>query len=99
MAKKQLTTVKARKYLAGRKLSAGEIFAVNLRGLMAMQGVTATEMQEFMGISETTYYKRLNKRPHEFTVENMERAAKRLGVSPAAMIEGVMAVGGTGVSA
>ena len=98
MAKKQITTVKARKYLAGRKLSAGEIFAVNLRGLMAMQGVTATEMQTYLGIGETTYYKRL-KRPDEFTVENMERAAKRLGVSPAAMIEGVMSVGGTGVSA
>jgi predicted transcriptional regulator len=74
-----------------KALSPGEIFAENLRGLMAMKNVSAGEMQEYMGISPATYYKRL-KRPYEFTVSNIESAAKKLGVSASAMLAGVMEV-------
>ena len=31
-----------------KNLSASEIFALNLKGLMAMQGVSASEMQTYM---------------------------------------------------
>lgn len=81
-----------------KTLSASEIFALNLKGLMAMQGVSASEMQTYMGIGETTFYKRM-KRPYEFSMDNMERAARRLGVSPADMICKVMTVSGTEASA
>ena len=85
MAKKQTS----------KNMAASDIFAVNLRGLMAMQGVSAAEMQMLMGIGETTYYKRM-KRPYEFTMDNVERAAKRLGVAPSDMLGRVMTVGGVG---
>lgn len=85
--------------MAGRNrttMTASDIFAVNLKGLMAMQGVSATEMQDLMGIGETTFYKRM-KRPYEFTLDNAQRAAKRLGVSVADMTCRVLSVGGVGV--
>lgn len=75
-----------------------EIFAVNLRGLMAMKNVSPAEMQEYMGISNATYYKRL-KRPCEFTLRDMESAAKKLGVHLADMIGGIMTVGAGGGAA
>lgn len=86
-----------KKTQTNKNLKASDIFAVNLRGLMAMQGVSASEMQTYMGIGETTFYKRM-KRPYEFTMDNVERAARRLGVSPADMLCKVMTVG-AGVSA
>lgn len=76
-----------------KNLKASDVFAVNLKGLMAMKGVSASEMQSYMGIGETTFYKRM-KRPYEFTMDNVERAARRLGVAPADMICKVMTVGG-----
>jgi uncharacterized protein (DUF2384 family) len=79
-----------------KNMGAAEIFAVNLRGLMAMQGVSASEMQTYMGIGETTYYKRM-KHPRDFTMDNAERAAKRLGVTVADMTGKVMSVGGINV--
>lgn len=79
----------------GRTLSMGEVFALNLKGLMAIQGVKPAEMQRLMGIGETTYYKRL-KQPWDFTADNMERAARRLGVASADMVARVMTVDGEG---
>lgn len=79
-----------------KNMTASDIFAVNLKGLMAMQGVSASEMQTLMGIGETTYYKRM-KRPYEFTMDNVQRAAKRLGVTVADMTGKVMSVGGINV--
>lgn len=78
-----------------KNLKASDVFAVNLKGLMAMKGVSASEMQLYMGIGETTFYKRM-KRPYEFTMDNVERAARRLGVDPSDMICKVMTVGGIG---
>ena len=74
-----------------RKKTPYEIFAINLRGLMAMQGIKAEEMYAYMNISATTFYKRLN-RPYEFTLGDMDSAAKKLGVSASAMLAGVMEV-------
>ena len=70
---------------------ASEIFAVNLRGLMAVQDVNASELWMLMGISRPTFYRRL-KKPYEFTMDNVERAAKRFGVTPADMLGKVMTV-------
>lgn len=81
-----------------KKLSASEIFVLNLKGLMAMQKVTIPEIATLMGISMQTFYRRV-KTPYEFTLDNMERAARRLGVSPADMICKVMTVSGAGASA
>ena len=73
------------------KLTPSDVFALNLKGLMAIKGVSVGEMHEYMGISATTFYKRLN-RPYEFTMSDVESAAKKLGVSASAMLAGVMEV-------
>ena len=80
-----------KKTQTNKKMSSAEIFAENLRGLMAMKKVSPIEMQEYMCISSATYYKRM-RRPYEFTLSNVESAAKRLGVSAADMMGRVMTV-------
>ena len=76
-----------------KQMTSSDIFAANLRGLMAMKQVSPTEMQEYMCIAPATWYRRI-KHPYEFTLANMESAARRLGVELPAMISRVMAVGG-----
>lgn len=76
-----------------KAMSYSDIFAANLRGLMAMKRVSPTEMQDYMCISPATWYKRL-RRPYEFTLGNMESAARRLGVDLSDMLSRVMTVGG-----
>lgn len=76
-----------------KQMTSSDIFAANLRGLMAMKQVSPTEMQGYMCISPATWYKRL-RHPYEFTLGNMESAARRLGVELSDMISRVMAVGG-----
>ena len=68
-----------------------EIYVINLRGLMAMQNVTPTEIMTIMGLSRATFYRRL-KKPYQLTADNMERAAKRLGFSSVDMQRSVMTV-------
>lgn len=68
-----------------------EIFVANLRGLMAMKEISPEDMSEYMGISSATFYKRL-RRPYEFTMSNVEAAAKRLGAPAGGMISKVMEV-------
>lgn len=74
-------------------MSCSDIFVINLRGLMAMKQVSPTEMQRYMCIAPATWYRRI-KHPYEFTLANMESAARRLGVELSDMISRVMAVGG-----
>ena len=81
-----------KKKQASKNMRASDMFVTNMKGLMAMQEISASEMQGYMGIGETTYYKRL-KRPYEFTLDNVERVASRLGVAPADMLDTVMTVG------
>lgn len=79
------------KIQTNKKMTCYDIFAANLRGLMAIKEVTAEEMQEYMGISAATFYKRL-RRPYEFTMSNVESAAKKLGVPAGGMISKIMEV-------
>lgn len=81
MAKKQ----------TNKNLKPYEIFVINMKGLMAMRGVTPDEMVEYMNLSRSTYYKRMRE-PYKFTMGDMESAAKRLGVDASAMIAKVMDV-------
>lgn len=81
MAKKQ----------TNKNLKPYEIFVINMKGLMAMRGVTTDEMVEYMNLSRSTYYKRMRE-PYKFTMGDMESAAKRLGVDASAMIAKVMDV-------
>lgn len=81
MAKKQ----------TNKNLKPYEIFVINMKGLMAMRGVTPEEMVEYMNLSRSTYYKRMRE-PYKFTMGDMDSAAKRLGVDASAMIAKVMDV-------
>lgn len=81
MAKKQ----------TNKNLKPYEIFVINMKGLMAMRGVTPDEMVEYMNLSRSTYYKRIRE-PYRFTMGEMASAAKRLGVDASAMIAKVMDV-------
>lgn len=81
MAKKQ----------TNKNLKPYEIFVINMKGLMAMRGVTPDEMVEYMNLSRSTYYKRMRE-PYKFTMGDMDSAAKRLGVDASAMIAKVMDV-------
>ena len=83
--------MKKTKTSTSKCLKPSEIFAANLRGLMAIKNVSPAEMQEYMQISATTYYKRMN-RPHEFTMSNVESAARKLGVPAGDMLARVMEV-------
>ena len=80
-----------KKNQTNKKLKPYEIFVINMRGLMAMRGVTPDEMLEYMNLSRSTYYKRMRE-PYRFTMGDMDSAAKRLGVDASAMIAKVMDV-------
>ena len=90
MAKKQTTKKKAKKKNI-EELKPYEIFVLNMKGLMTIQGITPDEMVEYMNLSRSTYYKRM-KEPYKFTMGDMDSAAKRLGVDASAMIAKVMEV-------
>ena len=80
-----------KKTQTNKKMTCYDIFAANLRGLMAMKDVSPEEMSEYMGISSATFYKRL-RRPYEFSMSNVEAAAKKLGAPAGGMISKIMEV-------
>ena len=90
MAKKQTTKKKAKKKNI-EELKPYEIFVLNMKGLMTIQGITPEEMQEYMNVSKSTFYKRIRE-PYSMTMGEMASVAKKLGESPIAMIAKVMEV-------
>ena len=68
-----------------KKLTFKERFVINMQTVMKIRKVSALEVMEQMGICSATYYERC-KKPYKFTMDNVERAAHFLRVSPEDML-------------